>query len=208
MYLSNLASQIDRDCGTEHIPLVIILDDISDASSITDLVNSALTCKYHKWCSLCGVLKHSFLVQTQLMRSDNNNRVHLLLKELRFVGSYDTYCVFSKCSGALKLNLCIDIFQVHGQKSAWEDPVEWVRDTLPWPSAQQDQAKLFHLPPPTTGPNSAPTQQPSDDRVTSNKDTSLSTMESDPLMAMLLKLQESANYIESPERDISGNPTF
>ncbi len=25
-------------------------------------------------------------------------------------------------------------------------------------------------------------------------------------MAMLLKLQESANYIESPERDISGNP--
>lgn len=27
-------------------------------------------------------------------------------------------------------------------------------------------------------------------------------------MAMLLKLQESANYIESPERDISGNPNF
>lgn len=27
-------------------------------------------------------------------------------------------------------------------------------------------------------------------------------------MAILLKLQESANYIESPERDISGNPTF
>ncbi|KAL0158781.1 hypothetical protein M9458_046857, partial [Cirrhinus mrigala] len=63
------------------------------------------------------------------------------------------------------------------------DPVEWVRDTLPWPSAQQDQAKLFHLPPPTTGPNSAPTQQPSDDRDMSNKDKdmSLSTMESDPL---------------------------
>lgn len=49
LYLSNLANQIDRDCGTEDIPLVIILDDISDASSITDLVNSALTCKYHKW---------------------------------------------------------------------------------------------------------------------------------------------------------------
>ncbi|XP_016148965.1 neuron navigator 1-like [Sinocyclocheilus grahami] len=101
-----------------------------------------------------------------------------------------------------------DGVKVHGQKSAWEDPVEWVRDTLPWPSAQQDQAKLFHLPPPTPGSNSVPTQQPSDDRVTSNKETSLSTMESDPLMAMLLKLQESANYIESPERDISGNPTF
>ncbi|KAL0158783.1 hypothetical protein M9458_046859, partial [Cirrhinus mrigala] len=49
LYLSNLANQIDRDCGTEDVPLVIILDDISEASSITDLVNSALTCKYHKW---------------------------------------------------------------------------------------------------------------------------------------------------------------
>lgn len=59
--------------------------------------------------------------------------------------------------------------------------MEWVRDTLPWPSAQQDQAKLFHLPPPTTGPNAAPTlQQPSDDR--SNKD--LPTMESDPLVSV------------------------
>lgn len=74
------------------------------------------------------------------------------------------------------------VFQVHGQKAAWEDPVEWVRDTLPWPSSQQDQAKLFHLPPPTTSPNSVPTQQPSDDR--SIKDTQIPTMESDPLVSV------------------------
>lgn len=31
------------------LPLVVILDDISDASAISELVNGALTCKYHKW---------------------------------------------------------------------------------------------------------------------------------------------------------------
>lgn len=38
--------------------------------------------------------------------------------------------------------------------------MEWVRDTLPWPSAQQDQSKLCHLPPPTVGQSSASQSQP------------------------------------------------
>ncbi|XP_026055088.1 neuron navigator 1 isoform X5 [Carassius auratus] len=275
LYLSNLANQIDRDCGTEDIPLVIILDDISDASSITDLVNSALTCKYHKCPYVIGTTNQSvkmssnhglhlsfrmvtfsnnvepangFLVRylhRKLIEAEDESTVHSaeVLRVLdwvpklwyhlhTFLEKHSTSdfligpCFFLSCPVSLAefRSWFIDLWnqsiipylqegakdgvKVHGQKSAWEDPVEWVRDTLPWPSAQQDQAKLFHLPPPTTGPNSAPTQQPSDDRDTSNRDTSLSTMESDPLMAMLLKLQESANYIESPERDISGNPTF
>ena len=50
------------------------------------------------------------------------------------------------------LYLFVRLFsQVHGQKAVWEDPVEWVRGTLPWPNAQQDQSKLFHLPPPSIG---------------------------------------------------------
>lgn len=49
LYLSNLANQIDRDSSTADVPLIIILDDISDAASISEMVNSALTCKYHKW---------------------------------------------------------------------------------------------------------------------------------------------------------------
>lgn len=68
--------------------------------------------------------------------------------------------------------------QVHGQKAAWEDPVEWVRDTLPWPSAQQDQSKLYHLPPPTIGPHSA--VSPPEER--SVKDTTPSSLDSDPLV--------------------------
>lgn len=31
------------------MPLVVILDDINDTASISELVNGALTCKYHKW---------------------------------------------------------------------------------------------------------------------------------------------------------------
>lgn len=89
-----------------------------------------------------------------------------------------------QCIEALEdqFTICTLVLQVHGQKAAWEDPVEWVRDTLPWPSAQQDQAKLFHLPPPTTSPNAAPTQQPSNDR--SSKDIAQQTMESDPLVSV------------------------
>ena len=49
LYLSNLANQIDRDTSASEIPLVVILDDINDPASISELVNGALTCKYHKW---------------------------------------------------------------------------------------------------------------------------------------------------------------
>lgn len=49
LYLSNLANQIDRETGTGDVPLVILLDDLSEAGSISELVNGALTCKYHKW---------------------------------------------------------------------------------------------------------------------------------------------------------------
>lgn len=68
--------------------------------------------------------------------------------------------------------------QLHGQKAVWEDPVEWVRGTLPWPSAQQDQAKLFHLPPPSIGSSSP--GQPCEERP--HKETPPSSMESDPLV--------------------------
>lgn len=49
LYLSNLAHQIDRGTGTGDVPLVVLLDDLSEAGSISELVNGALTCKYHKW---------------------------------------------------------------------------------------------------------------------------------------------------------------
>ncbi|XP_056367427.1 neuron navigator 1 isoform X2 [Oenanthe melanoleuca] len=268
LYLSNLANQIDRETGTADVPLVILLDDLSEAGSISELVNGALTCKYHKCPYIIGTTNqpvkmtpnhglhlsfrmltfsnnvepaNGFLVRylrRKLLESDtdiNANKEELLrvldwVPKLwyhlhTFLEKHSTSdfligpCFFLSCPIGIEdfRTWFIDLWnnsiipylqegakdglKVHGQKAAWEDPVEWVRDTLPWPSAQQDQSKLYHLPPPSIGPQSA--VSPPEERA---KDTTPSSLDSDPLMAMLLKLQEAANYIESPDRETMVDP--
>ncbi|XP_052558480.1 neuron navigator 1 isoform X5 [Tympanuchus pallidicinctus] len=269
LYLSNLANQIDRETGTADVPLVILLDDLSEAGSISELVNGALTCKYHKCPYIIGTTNqpvkmtpnhglhlsfrmltfsnnvepaNGFLVRylrRKLLESDtdvNANKEELLrvldwVPKLwyhlhTFLEKHSTSdfligpCFFLSCPIGIEdfRTWFIDLWnnsiipylqegakdglKVHGQKAAWEDPVEWVRDTLPWPSAQQDQSKLYHLPPPTIGPHS--TVSPPEERTV--KDTTPSSLDADPLMAMLLKLQEAANYIESPDRETMVDP--
>ncbi|NXJ68472.1 NAV1 protein, partial [Rostratula benghalensis] len=269
LYLSNLANQIDRETGTADVPLVILLDDLSEAGSISELVNGALTCKYHKCPYIIGTTNqpvkmtpnhglhlsfrmltfsnnvepaNGFLVRylrRKLLESDtdvNANKEELLrvldwVPKLwyhlhTFLEKHSTSdfligpCFFLSCPIGIEdfRTWFIDLWnnsiipylqegakdglKVHGQKAAWEDPVEWVRDTLPWPSAQQDQSKLYHLPPPTIGPHSS--VSPPEERTV--KDTTPSSLDSDPLMAMLLKLQEAANYIESPDRETMVDP--
>nr|XP_008108110.1 PREDICTED: neuron navigator 1 isoform X7 [Anolis carolinensis] len=263
LYLSNLANQIDRETGID-VPLVILLDDLSEPGSISELVNGALTCKYHKCPYIIGTTNqpvkmtpnhglhlsfrmltfsnnvepaNGFLVRylrRKLLESDsdvNANREELLrvldwVPKLwyhlhTFLEKHSTSdfligpCFFLSCPIGIEdfRTWFIDLWnnsiipylqegakdgiKVHGQKAAWEDPVEWVRDTLPWPSAQQDQSKLYHLPPPSVGPHNS--VSPQEER--SGKDSTPNSLESDPLMAMLLKLQEAANYIESPDRE-------
>ncbi|KAM5206230.1 neuron navigator 1 isoform 1-T4 [Hipposideros larvatus] len=271
LYLSNLANQIDRETGIGDVPLVILLDDLSEAGSISELVNGALTCKYHKCPYIIGTTNqpvkmtpnhglhlsfrmltfsnnvepaNGFLVRylrRKLVESDsdiNANREELLrvldwVPKLwyhlhTFLEKHSTSdfligpCFFLSCPIGIEdfRTWFIDLWnnsiipylqegakdgiKVHGQKAAWEDPVEWVRDTLPWPSAQQDQSKLYHLPPPTVGPHSI--ASPPEDRTV--KDCTPSSLDSDPLMAMLLKLQEAANYIESPDRETILDPNL
>uniref|UniRef100_A0A2K5YWZ0 Neuron navigator 1 n=1 Tax=Mandrillus leucophaeus TaxID=9568 RepID=A0A2K5YWZ0_MANLE len=252
LYLSNLANQIDRETGIGDVPLVILLDDLSEAGSISELVNGALTCKYHKCPYIIGTTNqpvkmtpnhglhlsfrmltfsnnvepaNGFLVRylrRKLVESDSdiNANKEELLRVLDWVPKlwYHLHTFLEKHSTsdfligttkglheqASNLNHILPSFQVHGQKAAWEDPVEWVRDTLPWPSAQQDQSKLYHLPPPTVGPHSI--ASPPEDRTV--KDSTPSSLDSDPLMAMLLKLQEAANYIESPDRETILDPNL
>ncbi|XP_058524977.1 neuron navigator 1 isoform X3 [Ochotona princeps] len=271
LYLSNLANQIDRDTGIGDVPLVILLDDLSEAGSISELVNGALTCKYHKCPYIIGTTNqpvkmtpnhglhlsfrmltfsnnvepaNGFLVRylrRKLVESDsdiNANKEELLrvldwVPKLwyhlhTFLEKHSTSdfligpCFFLSCPIGIEdfRTWFIDLWnnsiipylqegakdgiKVHGQKAAWEDPVEWVRDTLPWPSAQQDQSKLYHLPPPTIGPHSI--ASPPEDRTV--KDSTPSSLDSDPLMAMLLKLQEAANYIESPDRETILDPNL
>uniref|UniRef100_A0A4W6EKA3 Neuron navigator 1 n=1 Tax=Lates calcarifer TaxID=8187 RepID=A0A4W6EKA3_LATCA len=263
LYLSNLANQIDRESGGE-LPLVVIIDDISDSAAITELVNGALTCKYHKCPYIIGTTNqpvkmssnHGLHLSFRMVMFSNNvepangflvrylhrkaveayqeeeqdpTRHQALLCVLdwvpqlwyhlhTFLEKHSTSdfligpCFFLSCpvSVAEFRQWFIDLWnhsiipylqegakdgiKVHGQKAVWEDPVEWVRGTLPWPNAQQDQSRLFHLPPPSIAALSEEKKPPKDTPPPS-------TLESDPLMAMLLKLQESANYIESPERE-------
>ncbi|XP_052593012.1 neuron navigator 1 isoform X4 [Peromyscus californicus insignis] len=271
LYLSNLANQIDRETGIGDVPLVILLDDLSEAGSISELVNGALTCKYHKCPYIIGTTNqpvkmtpnhglhlsfrmltfsnnvepaNGFLVRylrRKLVESDsdvNANKEELLrvldwVPKLwyhlhTFLEKHSTSdfligpCFFLSCPIGVEdfRTWFIDLWnnsiipylqegakdgiKVHGQKAAWEDPVEWVRDTLPWPSAQQDQSKLYHLPPPSVGPHSI--ASPPEDRTV--KDSTPSSLDSDPLMAMLLKLQEAANYIESPDRETILDPNL
>ncbi|CAL9703080.1 unnamed protein product [Knipowitschia caucasica] len=269
LYLSNLANQIDRESG--ELPLVIIIDDITDASAITELVNGALTCKYHKCPYIIGTTN-------QPVKMNSNLGLHLSFRMITFSNNVEpangflvrylhrkaveTYqqreldpaqhqalmlvldwvsqlwyhlhtflekhstsdfligpCFFLSCPVSVSefRQWFIDLWnhsiipylqegakdgiKVHGQKAVWEDPVEWVRGTLPWPNAQQDQSKLFHLPPPSISLSS-------EDKKPLKDAPPPSSLEADPLMAMLLKLQESANYIESPEREGSLDPTL
>ncbi|XP_028264660.1 neuron navigator 1 isoform X2 [Parambassis ranga] len=270
LYLSNLANQIDRESGGD-LPLAVIIDDISDSAAITELVNGALTCKYHKCPYIIGTTNqpvkmssnHGLHLSFRMVTFSNNvepangfllrylhrKAVEAYQKEeqdsadhqalLRvldwipqlwyhlhtFLEKHSTSdfligpCFFLSCPVSVVefRQWFIDLWnhsiipylqegakdgiKVHGHKAVWEDPVEWVRGTLPWPNAQQDQSKLFHLPPPSIGPASEEKKPPKDTPPPS-------TLESDPLMAMLLKLQESANYIESPEREGSLDPTL
>ncbi|XP_064825213.1 neuron navigator 1 isoform X4 [Oncorhynchus masou masou] len=275
--LSNLANQIDRETSTAEIPLVVILDDIHDATSISELVNGALTCKYHKCPYIIGTTNqpvkmtpnHGLHLSFRMVTFSNNvepangflvRYLHRKLMEAEderslanedllrvldwvpklwyhlhtFLEKHSTSdfligpCFFLSCPVTVEefrswfidlWNLSIipylqegakDGIKVHGQKAVWEDPVEWVRGTLPWPSAQQDQAKLFHLPPPSM--TSGGPGQPSEASARPlNKETPPSSMDTlDPLMAMLLKLQEAANCIESPDRETMDPslPTF
>uniref|UniRef100_A0A8P4G508 Neuron navigator 1 n=1 Tax=Dicentrarchus labrax TaxID=13489 RepID=A0A8P4G508_DICLA len=270
LFLSDLANQIDRENGGE-LPLVVIIDDISDSAAITELVNGALTCKYHKCPYIIGTTNqpvkmssnhglhlsfrmvtfsnnvepangfllrylHRKAVEAYQEKEQDSARHQALIRVLdwvpqlwyhlhTFLEKHSTSdfligpCFFLSCpvSVAEFRQWFIDLWnhsiipylqegakdgiKVHGQKSVWEDPVEWVRGTLPWPNAQQDQSKLFHLPPPSIGTSSEEKKPPKDTPAPS-------TLESDPLMAMLLKLQESANYIESPEREGCLDPSL
>ncbi|XP_028302970.1 neuron navigator 1 isoform X3 [Gouania willdenowi] len=264
LYLSNLANEIDRETNMSEIPLVIILDDVHDPVSLSELVNGALTCKYHKCPYIIGTsnqpvkmtANHSLHLSFRMVTFSNNvepangflvRYLHRKMMESEdeknltnedlirvldwvpklwyhlhtFLDKHSTSdfligpCFFLSCPVTVDefRSWFIDLWnhsiipylqegakdglKVHGQKAVWEDPVEWVRGTLPWPSAQQDQAKLFHLPPPSIGSSSP--SQPSEERP--HKETPPSSMECDPLMAMLLKLQEAANYIESPDKE-------
>uniref|UniRef100_A0A8C1QYF1 Neuron navigator 3 n=1 Tax=Cyprinus carpio TaxID=7962 RepID=A0A8C1QYF1_CYPCA len=89
--------------------------------------------------------------------------------------------------------------QLYGKRVAWEDPSKWVIDTYPWSSAslQHEGQSLLQLRPEDVGYDG---YSSSKDGATS-KQVSQSDTEGDPLMNMLMRLQEAANYSSTQSCD-------
>ncbi|XP_077399444.1 neuron navigator 3 isoform X5 [Vanacampus margaritifer] len=91
--------------------------------------------------------------------------------------------------------------QLYGKRAAWEDPSKWVSDTYPWhtaaPVQQQDGQTLLQLRPEDVGYEGYSSSK----EGASSKQVSQSDTEGDPLMNMLLRLQEAANYSSAQSCD-------
>ncbi|XP_068443034.1 neuron navigator 3 isoform X3 [Clinocottus analis] len=89
--------------------------------------------------------------------------------------------------------------QLYGKRAAWEDPSKWVNDTYPWNAASllQDSQSLLQLRPEDVGYDGYSSSK----EGASSKQVSQSDTEGDPLMNMLLRLQEAANYSSTQSCD-------
>ncbi|XP_036092126.1 neuron navigator 3 isoform X7 [Rousettus aegyptiacus] len=82
--------------------------------------------------------------------------------------------------------------QMYGKRAPWEDPSKWVLDTYPWSSASlpQEGPALLQLRPEDVGYEGCISTK----EATTSKHIPQTDAEGDPLMNMLMKLQEAANY--------------
>ncbi|TRY65840.1 hypothetical protein DNTS_018014, partial [Danionella cerebrum] len=88
---------------------------------------------------------------------------------------------------------------LYGKRAAWEDPCKWVIDSYPWSSASlhHESQSLLQLRPEDVGYDGFSSCK---DGATS-KQVSQSDTEGDPLMNMLMRLQEAANYSSAQSCD-------
>uniref|UniRef100_A0A7M4FUB0 Neuron navigator 3 n=1 Tax=Crocodylus porosus TaxID=8502 RepID=A0A7M4FUB0_CROPO len=89
--------------------------------------------------------------------------------------------------------------QMYGKRAPWEDPSKWVADTYPWSSAslQHDWPSLLQLRPEDVGYEGYASAK----EGTTSKHIPQSDTEGDPLMNMLMRLQEAANYSSAQSCD-------
>ncbi|XP_053097562.1 neuron navigator 3 isoform X6 [Pangasianodon hypophthalmus] len=86
--------------------------------------------------------------------------------------------------------------QLYGKRAVWEDPSKWVIDSSPWSSAplQRDSQSLLPLRPEDVGYDAFSSFKDGASPKQSHKHTAQSDSDGDPLMNMLMRLQEAANY--------------
>ncbi|XP_041071952.1 neuron navigator 3 [Carcharodon carcharias] len=89
--------------------------------------------------------------------------------------------------------------QLYGKRAQWEDPARWVVDTYPWSagSLQHEWPPLLQLRPDDVGYDGYTSAK----EGASSKHVPQSDSEGDPLMNMLMRLQEAANYSSAQSCD-------
>ncbi|XP_075284025.1 neuron navigator 3 isoform X3 [Opisthocomus hoazin] len=89
--------------------------------------------------------------------------------------------------------------QMYGKRAPWEDPSKWVADTYPWSSAslQHEWPSLLQLRPEDVGYEGYASAK----EGTTSKHVPQTDIEGDPLMNMLMRLQEAANYSSAQSCD-------
>ncbi|XP_073514345.1 neuron navigator 2 isoform X14 [Phyllobates terribilis] len=93
--------------------------------------------------------------------------------------------------------------QLYGRRAPWEDPAKWVMDTYPWTAVplQHEWPPLLQLRPEDVGFDgySVPREG------TSSKQAPSGDGDGDPLMNMLMRLQEAANFSSPQSYDSDSN---
>ncbi|MBZ3881918.1 Neuron navigator 3, partial [Sciurus carolinensis] len=152
----------------------------------------------------------SFVFDTLIPKPITQRYFNLLMEHHRIIlsgpsGTGKTYLanklaeyVITK-SGRKKTEDAIATFNVdhksskmYGKRAPWEDPLKWVLDTYPWSSASlpQEGPALLQLRPEDVGYEGCTSTK----EATTSKHIPQTDSEGDPLMNMLMKLQEAANY--------------
>ncbi|XP_066493011.1 neuron navigator 2 isoform X2 [Tiliqua scincoides] len=93
--------------------------------------------------------------------------------------------------------------QLYGRRAPWEDPAKWVMDTYPWAATPQhhEWPPLLQLRPEDVGFDGYAMPR----EGSTSKQIPPSDAEGDPLMNMLMRLQEAANYSSPQSYDSDSN---
>ncbi|XP_063783472.1 neuron navigator 3 isoform X4 [Pseudophryne corroboree] len=92
--------------------------------------------------------------------------------------------------------------QMYGKRAPWEDPAKWILDTFPWNTALslRECPALLQLRPEDVGYDGYATAK----EGTTSKNVPEGEKEGDPLMNMLMRLQEAANFSSGQSCDSDG----
>ncbi|TNM91487.1 hypothetical protein fugu_019867 [Takifugu bimaculatus] len=181
---SSKSSATQKETDTE-LPTVVILDNLHHIGSLSDIFNGFLNCKYHKCPYVIGTMNQGVSTSPNL-ELHHNFRVW-------FTDLWN-YSLVPYLLEAVREGL-----QLYGKRAAWEDPSKWVNDTYPWnaTSLQREGQSLLQLRPEDVGYDGYSSSK----EGASSKQVSQSDTEGDPLMNMLLRLQEAANYSSTQSCD-------